>query len=300
MKSNKNKLYKLRKFVNGEVNTRYEVIMLVVIIVNIVSLGVDTSKNISPAFKNILFWIDQISLILFVIELLLKVLAYNKEFFGEWRTNKKGEKELHINIWNISDLLIVSVSIFSSLSYFGVFRIFRFFRSIKDIKMIRSMRIVKSFKIVNKFANLRKTFKRILKAIPGILWTFCFLAIFAYSYAVIGTNVFAQDFPKFFGTIGTSLLSLCQITTLDAWFSEIGRPVTSKYPLAWIYFISYTFIAASIIMNVITGFLVDSVSNKNENPSDSEDLSQLSDKISDLSQQISELKMKIDKLDNTP
>ncbi len=130
------------------------------------------------------------------------------------------------------------------------------------------------------------------------MWTFCFLAILAYSYAVIGTNVFSQDFPNFFGTLGTSLLSLCQITTLDSWFSEIGRPVVSMYPWAWVYFISYAFIAASIIMNVITGFIVDSVSNKNESFSNStEQLSQLSAKISSLSQQITELKTKIDKID---
>ena len=110
--STKEKLNDLREFVNGEVSTGYEVIMLCVVIVNIVSLGLDTSRNISPTFKRGLFWIDQICLILFIIELLLKILAYNKEFFGEWRTNKKGEKKFHVNIWNISDLLIVSVSMF--------------------------------------------------------------------------------------------------------------------------------------------------------------------------------------------
>ncbi len=162
--STKEKLNNLRKFVNGEVNTLYEVIMLGVIMVNIVSLGLDTSKNISPEFKGILFWIDQICLALFIIELILKLIAYNKEFFGEKRINKKGEKEFHINIWNISDLIIVFLSIFSSLSCLGVFRMFRLFRSVKDIKMLRSIRIVKSFKIVNKFVKLRKTFKRILKA----------------------------------------------------------------------------------------------------------------------------------------
>ena len=102
--STKEKLNNLRKFVNGEVNTLYEVIMLGVIMVNIVSLGLDTSKNISPEFKGILFWIDQGCMVLFVAELLLKIIAYNTEFFGERRKDENGKMHFYINKWNISDL----------------------------------------------------------------------------------------------------------------------------------------------------------------------------------------------------
>lgn len=301
MKSNKNKLDNLRKFVDGEVNTSYELIMLLVIIVNIVSLGIDTSRNISPNLKNVLFWIDQVCLSIFVIELILKIIAYNKEFLGEYKVDDEGNETFHINQWNISDFLIVAISIFSSLSCFAVFRAFRIFRSIKDIKMLRSLRIVKSFKLVNKIGNLRSTFKGLLKAIPGIIWTFCFLGVFAYSYAIIGTNVFAEEFPDFFGTLGTSLLSLCQITTLDAWFSQIARPVINAHAWAWIYFISYAFIAASIIMNVIIGIIVDSMAKERERQREKENhcntvtLSELSERLSELSSQIAEVKMLLEK-----
>lgn len=301
MKPHKTKLDRLRKFVDGEVNTSYELIMLLVIIVNIVSLGIDTSRNISPNLKNVLFWIDQACLFIFVIELILKIIAYNKEFLGEYKEDDEGNETFHINQWNISDFLIVAVSIFSSLSCFAVFRAFRIFRSIKDIKMLRSLRIVKSFKLVNKIGNLRSTFKGLLKAISGIIWTFCFLGVFAYSYAIIGTNVFAEEFPDFFGTLGTSLLSLCQITTLDAWFSQIARPVINVHTWAWIYFISYAFIAASIIMNVIIGIIVDSMAKERERQREKENqcntvtLSELSERLSELSSQIAEVKMLLEK-----
>ena len=292
----KEKLAKLRKFADGKADTRYELFMLFVIIVNIVSLGIETARNIPDFLRSFFFWTDQICLIVFVTELLFKIVVYNSEFFGEVRTDENGNEFFHINKWNISDLLIVAVSVFSSLSYFAVFRAFRIFRSAKDIKLLRSLRIIKSFKLVNEISSLRTTFKGLLKAIPGIMWTFCFLAVFAYSYAVVGTNVFAEEFPEFFGTLGTSLLSLCQITTLDAWFSGIARAVVRAHPWSWVYFVSYAFIAASIIMNVIIGIIVDSMAKERERQREKEKqcdtvtLAELSEKISQLSRQIAELK----------
>ena len=59
MKENKF-LKKLRTFVDGEANTPFEYFMLFVIIVNTVSLGLETSPSILNKYGNILFWIDQI------------------------------------------------------------------------------------------------------------------------------------------------------------------------------------------------------------------------------------------------
>ena len=296
---------KLKDFVDGKVDTPYEIFMLFVITVNTVSLGLETSSNITEDFRNILFMIDQICLWIFVIELIFKLIAYNKEFFGEKRIDEdhldeNGEMKVyfHWNKWNISDLIIVLISFVASLPYFTVFRVFRVFRSFKVIKAVRSFRAVKSFKIVNEFEDLRSTFKGLIRAIPGILWTFAFLAVFAYVYAIIGTNIFSEEWPDYFGTLGTSLLTLCQITTFDSWFSGVARPIIKTYPLAWIYFISYVFIAASIIMNVIVGIIVDSMGEERDRKKENEKKKGINNEITlkNLSEQISELQKQIEKL----
>ena len=289
----------LKDYVDGKVDTPYEIFMLFVIIINTVSLGLETSRDITENFRNILIMIDQICLWIFVIELIFKVVAYNKRFFGEKRTDEDGEY-FHWNKWNISDLIIVIVSFVASLPYFTVFRVFRVFRSFKVIKAVRSFRAVKSFKIVNEFSSLRLTFKGLVRAIPGILWTFAFLAVFAYVYAIIGTNMFCEESPNYFGTLGTSLLTLCQITTFDSWFSGVARPIIKIYPLAWIYFVSYVFIAASIIMNVIVGIIVDSMGKERERDREQEKLKRADSKneitLEKLSEQIAELQKQIEKL----
>jgi voltage-gated sodium channel len=164
--------------------------------------------------------------------------------------------------------------------------------------MLRSLRIVKTFKLVNDISSLRRTFKGFVKAIPGILWTFCFLLVFAYVYAIIGTNVFGEEFPEFFGTLGSSFLTLCQIITFDSWVSQITRPIVQEYHWAWFYFVSYAFTAAYVLMNVIVGIIVDSMGNVSKNNCDinaqaeskKDSIETLSTQISDLQNQIAELK----------
>lgn len=153
---------------------------------------------------------------------------------------------------------------------------------------------MKSFKLVNEVSSLRTIFKGLLKAIPGIIATFSFLAIFAYAYAIIGTNIFSEEFPQFFGTLGTSILTLCQVTTFDSWFSGITRPITQVYPWAWIYFVSYAFIAASVIMNVIVGIIVDSMGKERERQKEKESKNKIT--LEQLSEQIFDLQKKLDNI----
>ncbi len=295
------KLYELRNYVDGDADTPYEYSMLFIIIINTISLGLETSKTITQEFGNVLFIIDQICLWVFIFELLFKFVVFNKEFFGEYRISEEDGKEyFHWNKWNISDLLIVAVSVFSTLPYFSAFRVFRVFRSIKVIRTVKSLKVVKSLKLVNDVSNLRTTFKGLVKAIPGIIWTFCFLALFTYVYAIIGTNVFGEEFSEFFGNLGYSCLSLCQILTFDSWVSQIARPIVQLYPVAWIYFISYGFIAASVIMNVIVGIIVDSMGKvreqEKEKRTQSERRSQKN--IDELTFQIKELQKEIEILNS--
>ena len=112
--------------------------------------------------------------------------------------------------------------------------------------------------------------------------------------------MFRDECPDYFGTLGTALLTLCQITTFDSWFSGVARPIIKIYPLAWIYFVSYVFIAASIIMNVIVGIIVDSMGKERERDREQEKLKRANSKdeitLEKLSEQIAELQKQIERL----
>ena len=64
----------LKDYVDGDVDTPYEIFMLFVITINTISLGLETSRNITENFRNILFMIDQICLWVFFVELIFKIM----------------------------------------------------------------------------------------------------------------------------------------------------------------------------------------------------------------------------------
>lgn len=285
-------LTKLRKFVDGEADTSFEYSLLFVVIVNVIVLGLETVPELEAVHGRTFFLIDQICLWIFIAELLVKAVAFNKEFFGEYRLDKKGERFFHVNKWNVFDLLIVLVSSFASLPFFAVFRVLRIFKSVKIIKAVKSLRVVKTLKLVNGITRLRIIVKAVIKAIPSVLWTFCLLIIFAYVYAIIGVNVFGVDFPEEFGSLGSAFLSLFNLSSFDS------SAIIKAYSWAWIYFVSYNFFEASIIMNVIVGVIVDSV-NTSRLEIEQEDKAVSSDEksvtLESLSAQIAELQKALEK-----
>ena len=277
---------RLRKFVDGEANTPFEYFMLLVVIINTVSIGLETSPSFFEKYGRSLVWIDQICLWLFILELLIKAIAFNKEFFGEFRTDSENQRFFHINKWNLFDLTIILLSTIGSLPFFSVFRVLRLFKSIKVIKGIKSLRVVKTLKLVNGITSLRVMVKAIIKAFPSVLWTFFLLLIFSYVYAIIGTSIFGIDFPETFGSLKSAFLSLFGLTGMDS--SE----VISRFNWAWIYFVSYNFLEASIIMNVIVGVIVDAVNDsRKEIISENNEIT-----LEDLSKQMDLLSKKIDEL----
>lgn len=186
--------------VDGRADSPFEYFMLFVILVNIISLGLETSARLAQ-YKNIFFIIDQVCLAIFIFELVLKFIAFNKDFF------KYG--------WNIFDLVIVLISIFRSI---------KIFRSVKIIKALKAMRAFKSMKLVTGLEHLQNILKAIIFSIPGIIWTFVILLIFFYIYAIVGVNIFSEEFPEFFGSLGKSFYTLFQLMIFDD-YGSITRSV---------------------------------------------------------------------------
>ena len=272
----------LLDYVDGDANTWFEYFILGIIFINSISLGLE-STPFGLRHEYVLFIIDQICLYFFIVELILKFIAYNKKFFRYK--------------WNIFDLIIVLISSFATLPYFTVFRVFKVFRSVRIIKAVKSFRAIKAMKFVNGLENLQRILRAIVLSFSGIVWTLVLLFIIYYVYAIVGTNVFGSDFPEFFGTLGSSLLALFQIMTFDSRCSQIARPIILIHNWAWIYFVSFGLISAFVIMNVIVGIVVDSIEEASREYEKKEKGKQYIT-TADLSKQISELQQQITDLQN--
>jgi voltage-gated sodium channel len=114
-------------------------------------------------------------------------------------------------------------------------------------------------------------------------------------YAIIGVNIFGTDFPEHFGTLGAAFLALFNLSSFDS--SEVIK----RFSWSWIYFISYDFFEASIIMNVIVGVIVDSVNTsrkeiEEENKEQPNSMNKENVTLKSLSLQIMELQKGIEEL----
>ena len=210
--------------------------IFVLIALNTISLGIETftlPENISSALSTF----NTVCLVIFIIEILLKLYAYGVNFF------KDG--------WNIFDTFIVLVSIMPMITFLSSMRAFRIFRIFRALRALRMMK---------RLEKLRVIVQALLGALPSVAWVVVLLMIIYYVYAVIGTNLFSTVAPDTFGTLWDSLYTLFQITLADD-LGQISRPLLASSGLsAVVYFVTFVILSAVLVLNVIVGVVVDSVS----------------------------------------
>jgi len=204
--------------------------IIILIIFNSITIGMETSSVIMTTFGSTLLLIDKIILAIFVIEILLKLYAYGLGFF------KSG--------WNIFDFSIVAIALLPASGSLAILRALRIFRSLRLIKNVPRLRFI---------------VESLFHSLPSLLWIFVLLALVFYVFAVIGTKLFGTAFPEWFGNIGASLFSLFQIMTLEGW-AEISRSVMNVYPFSNIYFILFILLASYTTLNIFIAIVVNTMS----------------------------------------
>jgi voltage-gated sodium channel len=201
--------------------------IILLILANALVLGLETSPSIMAKWGGPLVAFDQFCLGVFVLELLLKLLAYRGSF---WRSG-----------WNIFDLLVVAVALVPGAGPWAV---------------LRSLRVLRVLRLLTVIPSLRKVVAAFLHSIPGLAGVVAVMAIFFYTAGVLATRLFGESYPDWFGTLGKSLYSLFQIMTLESWSMGIVRPVMESHPYAWAFFVPFIIIATFTILNLFIGIIV--------------------------------------------
>ncbi len=212
-----------------------------VIIINAITLGLETSPNIKTEYGVILSLIDKLALTIFTIELLAKIAVYKLRFF------KDG--------WNIFDFLIVAVSLIPASGPFSVLRAFRIFRTLRLLSIVPSM---------------KRIIQAIFISIPGILSVGTIIILIFYISSVLTTTFFGERFYEWFGSVGKSMYTLFQIMTLESWSMGIVRPVMKEFPLAWLFFVPFILVTTFAVLNLFIGIIVDAMQQISKDDSNEE------------------------------
>jgi voltage-gated sodium channel len=215
--------------------------ILGVIIFNAITLGMSTSGYLMQHIGGILSILDNIVLVIFVAELLLKFYAYRMAFFR--------------SAWNIFDLLVVSLGLFPSQ---------------EGLSALRGLRVIRAMRLLSVVPQMRAVVQALLDALPGMGAVIVMISIVFYVFAVMATLMYGASFPEWFGTLGRSLYSLFQIMTLESWSMGIVRPVMVEYPSAWAFFVPFIVITAFSVLNLFIGLLVNTMQGAVEEDTEAE------------------------------
>ena len=204
--------------------------LIAVILVNAVTLGLETVPPVMDRAGPLLVAIDRACLSIFVVELLARLYAQGLRFF------RSG--------WNLFDFAIVGISLLPATGGFSV---------------LRALRILRVLRVVSVVPSLRRVVDGLGRALPGMGSVFFLILIIYYIAAVMATKLFGASFPEWFGSLGASAYSLFQVMTLESWSMGIVRPVMEVYPYAWAFFVPFILMTTFAVMNLIVGLIVNSM-----------------------------------------
>ena len=204
----------------------FQNLIIGVILLNAITLGLDTSPEMVTRYGVLLDFFDTVALAIFVVELLLRIFAHRGNFFRD--------------PWSLFDLLIVGISFLPDNGVFSILRILRILRVLRIIELVPSMRLV---------------VESLLSAMPGMSAVSTLLVMFTYIASVIVTKVFGEAAPEQFGTLGRSIASLVQFMTLDGGWDKVNAGTKSS-PYAWIFFIFFLMTTTFTLLNLFVGVIV--------------------------------------------
>ena len=208
----------------------FQYFVTTVIIVNAITLGLETSPAIVSQIGPLLHAVDSAALWVFTIELMLKLGVYRTRFFRDG--------------WNLFDFTIVTIAWIPAAGPFSV---------------MRALRIMRVLRLVSVVPSMRKVVGALINALPGMGSIVLVLLLVYYIAAVMATGLFGEAFPDWFGNVGASMFSLFQIMTLESWSMGIVRPVMEVYPHAWTFFVPFIVVTSFTVLNLFIALIVNSM-----------------------------------------
>ncbi|XP_050975168.1 sodium channel, voltage-gated, type I-like, alpha isoform X2 [Labeo rohita] len=156
--------------------------------------------------KTILEFADKVFTYIFILEMLLKWVAYG---FAKYFTN----------LWCWLDFIIVDVSLISlvanALQY----------SHLNAIKTLRTLRAFRPLRALSRFEGMRVVVNALLGAIPSIMNVLLVCLIFWLIFSIVGVNFFAGKFYECINVTSGKRVSIQEIrnkTDCENWGDEVG------------------------------------------------------------------------------
>lgn len=215
------------------------------IFLSAVIIGLETNQAIFTKYQDIFRMVDQIILVVFVFEILLKLGASYPRI---WK--------FFLDPWNVFDFGVVAICLLPLDSQFAVV-----------LRLARTLRVLR---LVTALPKLQLLVGALLKSIPSMGYIGLLLSVLFYIYGVTAVFFFAKADPLHFGTLGDAILTLFGVITLEGWTAlmydilrgDSGIPAFKVVA----FFVSFVLFGTMIMLNLFIGVIMNSMQEmQNEN-----------------------------------
>ncbi len=252
---------------------RFQTFIFGVIVLNAITLGLGT-YDFSSEVESALTTLDEIFLGVFVVELAIRIAAFGRrpqDFFRDG--------------WNVFDFVVIGLAFAPGVR--------------ENITLLRLARLLRVVRLVSVMPELRLLVRAMSRSLRSIVSLVLLTVLLMYVYGMVGWILFGDEDPEQWGDIGTAMLSLFQILTLENWpeFLERGQEI---HPESWVFFVSYVLIASFLVINVLIAIIINSMEEVHELERQ-EDRDRVSDEIAhgdrSLAERIGEVRSSLDRLE---
>ncbi|MFF0246921.1 ion transporter [Streptosporangium sandarakinum] len=241
---------------------RLQRVVIVVVVLNAVTIGCETSSLLVERIGGLLHVIDRVTLAVFTAELAARLYAYRGKFFRD--------------PWNWFDTLVVAVS---------------FAPASASTSVLRTLRIVRALRLVSAVPSMRKVIGALMAAAPGVLSIVGLIILLVYVSAVLATHLFRDIAPQHFAELPTSLFSLFQVMTGEGW-PDIASEVMGQKPWAWVFFVGYIPLTTFVVLNLFIAVVVNAM----DDQTTSAEEQRVEDTLTVIAGELARLHAKIDEL----
>ncbi|MFJ2029627.1 ion transporter [Streptosporangium sp. NPDC087985] len=234
--------------------------------INAITIGCETSSYLTDRIGGLLHVVDRIALTVFAVELVARLYAYRGAFFRD--------------PWHWFDTIIVIVALIPSSG---------------PASVLRTLRIMRALRLVTAVPSMRKVVGALLTAMPGMGAIVGLLLLVTYIAAVLGTQLFREVAPDHFGRLPTSLFTLFQVMTGEAW-PDIAQEVMAQRPWAWVFFVVYILAASYVVLNLFVAVVVNAMDDQNTSAEEQ----RIDDQLTAILNELGRLHARIDAIQGVP
>ena len=261
----------LARLVDSE---KFQIFIAGVIIVNAIVIALSTYQSIEDEYGQALTILNDALYGIFLVELIIRLLSYMPR---PWNFFRSG--------WNIFDFIVIGAVLIPAVR--------------QQVTILRLLRLARIVRLMRFLPDARVLLLAVTRATPAVVSMVVLTILVIFVYAVIGWSLFGQELPNEWGDIGTAMLTLFILLTLEN-FPVYLQEAQEVSAIAPVYFLSFVLIAAFIIVNLLIGVIISAMDQarseeaQRARKSDSEKLQVLVNRVQEVHDLLDEIQSELE------